>query len=146
MAESPFVFLRATYYRWIELFPKVCRKLMDSPYLTAVGDLHIENFGSWRDREGRLVWEAKAWLPSAAARAARGRGKPAVALMRDSVRSPDPVWTIQGSWVVRRLERAATAMLEATIGDWNVWVRDGRASSAFRRRSAENPSPRHRPQ
>jgi len=344
MAESAFVFLRATYYRWIELFPSVCRNLLDSPRLLAVGDLHVENFGTWRDREGRLVWgvndldeasalpyvndlvrlatsaalaiehgnlqirfreaceaicdgyassltrggepvvlsdrhrslrdvalsdarnakefwgkmqalprstrvppdvvgvlaqalperdlpftvrtriagvgslgrprfvalaeykggwlarEAKAWLPSAATRDARPGRKPAVALMRDSVRSADPVWSIQGSWVVRRLapdcsrieiddlpkgrdewklvramgwetanvhlatpkacktiardlrgrnsrwlERAADAMLEATMGDWNAWVRDGRASSAFRRRSAENPSPRHRP-
>jgi hypothetical protein len=247
MGENPFVFLRATFYRWIELFPNVCRNLMDSPRLMAVGDLHIENFGTWRDREGRLVWgvndldeasalpyvndlvrlatspalaidagnlhlrlrkaceaicdgylsslsrggrpvvlsdryrrlrdvalsdarnakefwakmqalprparvspdvvgvlsqalphrdlpytlrrriagvgslgrprfvalaeykggwlarEAKAWLPSAAARDARSGPKPAVALMRDSIRSPDPVWSIRGSWVVRRL-------------------------------------------
>ena len=24
--------------------------------MLAVGDLHIENFGTWRDREGRLIW------------------------------------------------------------------------------------------
>ena len=24
--------------------------------VAAVGDLHVENFGTWRDREGRLVW------------------------------------------------------------------------------------------
>ena len=22
----------------------------------AIGDLHLENFGTWRDAEGRLVW------------------------------------------------------------------------------------------
>jgi len=22
----------------------------------AVGDLHVENFGTWRDAEGRLIW------------------------------------------------------------------------------------------
>lgn len=247
MSESPFVFLRATFYRWIELFPNVCSNLMDSPQLTAIGDLHIENFGTWRDREGRLVWgvndldeastfpyvndlvrlatsaalandeghlrirfreaceaihqgyvasmdrggepivlsgrhrslrdvalsaardpkkfwaemqalpritrvspdvvrvleqtlpdrdisytvrtriagvgslgrqrfvglaehqggwlarEAKAWLPSAAAPGARPRRRPAVALMHDGVRSPDPAWGIRGSWIVRRL-------------------------------------------
>ena len=27
---------------------------MDSPHLMAVGDLHVENFGTWRDREGRV--------------------------------------------------------------------------------------------
>jgi uncharacterized protein (DUF2252 family) len=26
--------------------------------LLAVGDLHVENFGTWRDTEGRLVWGA----------------------------------------------------------------------------------------
>ena len=26
------------------------------PKVLAVGDLHIENFGTWRDSEGRLVW------------------------------------------------------------------------------------------
>ena len=245
MSESPFVFLRATFYRWVELFPSVCSDLMDSPQLTAIGDLHVENFGTWRDREGRLVWgvndldeastlpfvsdlvrlatsvalaidagylrmpvrdaceairegylsslsrggqpivlserhrslrdvalsdardpkefwarlealprvtrvpadmvraldqalpdrdvrysvrtrvagigslgrprfvalgayqggwlarEAKTWLPSAAAPAARRR--PAVALMRDGIRSSDPGWGIRGSWIVRRL-------------------------------------------
>jgi hypothetical protein len=344
MGESPFVFLRATFYRWIESFPHVCRNLMDAPHVIAVGDLHIENFGTWRDREGRLVWgvndldeasslpyvsdlvrlatsvalgiergdlrlrfgqaceaicegylssldrggepivlserhralrevalseardpktfwakmeelprvtrvapdvvrileqalpdrnvpytvrtrvagvgsvgrprfvalaayeggwlarEAKAWLPSAAARGARRRGKAAIALLRDGTRSPDPAWSIRGSWIVRRLapdcsrievddlpkrrdewkllramgwetanvhlatpdacksvsrdlrsrnrrwlERATAAMAEATISDWKAWVRDGQAWSVFRRRSAENPSPRHRP-
>jgi hypothetical protein len=56
MSESPFVFLRATFYRWVELFPSVCSDLMEAPHLTAIGDLHIENFGTWRDPEARLVW------------------------------------------------------------------------------------------
>jgi len=56
MSESPFVFLRATFYRWVELFPSVCGDLTELPHLAAVGDLHIENFGTWRDPEGRLVW------------------------------------------------------------------------------------------
>ncbi len=24
--------------------------------MLAVGDIHVENFGTWRDAEGRLVW------------------------------------------------------------------------------------------
>src|SRR4029434_6309457 len=56
MSESPFVFLRATFYRWVELFPSVCSDLMDAPHLKAIGGLHIGNFGTWRDLEGRLVW------------------------------------------------------------------------------------------
>jgi hypothetical protein len=56
MAESPFFFLRATFYRWVELWPSVCPTLVDAPVVLAVGDLHLENFGTWRDVEGRLVW------------------------------------------------------------------------------------------
>jgi Uncharacterized protein conserved in bacteria (DUF2252) len=344
MSRNPFLFLRATFYRWIELFPIVCSHLVDSPHLTAIGDLHVENFGTWRDQEGRLVWgvndldeastlpyvndlvrlatsvamaidegylrirlreaceaihqgyvasferggeplvlserhralrdvalsgardprkfwvamqglprmtrvppdvvqaieqalpgrdirytvrtrvagvgslgrprfvglaeynggwlarEVKAWLPSAAAPRARPRPRPAVVLMRDAVRSPDPACEIWGSWIVRRLapdcsrievddfprqrdewklvrsmgwetanihladpkacaavrrhlrgrnarwlERAANAMVEATMSDWKMWIRDGQASSASRPRSTGNPSPRHRP-
>jgi len=344
MSESPFVFLRATFYRWVELFPSVCGDLTELPHLTAVGDLHIENFGTWRDPEGRLVWgvndfdeastlpyasdlvrlatsvafaledghlrigfrdaceaicrgylssldrggepivlserrrslrdvalsdardpkkfwakieglprirrvspdvtraleqalpdgdvsytvrsrvagigslgrprfvalaaykggwlarEAKAWLPSAAAREEGRRSKPAVALMRDGIRPADPGWSIRGSWIVRRLapdcsrieiddlpkrrdewkllramgwetanvhlatpavcrmvsrdlgrrntrwlQRATIAMAEATVNDWKAWIKDGPASSAFRRRWTENPSPRRTP-
>jgi hypothetical protein len=335
MRQSPFVFLRATFYRCVQVFPVVCSDLAASPRLIAVGDLHIENFGTWRDREGRLVWgvndldeawslpypndlvrlatsaalatdeghlrirfrdaceaicegyvsslrdggepfvlsernrslrdvalnesrdarkfwttmqalpritrvspevvrmferslpggdipytvrtrvagvgslgrqrfvalaeykggwlarEVKAWLPPAAATALRPGRTPAFALMRDGVRSPDPVWDVQGSWVVRRLapdccriniedlpkrrdewklvramgwetanlhlasrnvctavvrdmrgrrtrwlERAASAMVDATLRDWRAWIKDAPASTAFRRRSA----------
>ena len=56
MTDSPFVFLRATFYRWIQLWPSVCSSIVDAPVVLAVGDLHLENFGTWRDVEGRLVW------------------------------------------------------------------------------------------
>ena len=56
MADSPFFFLRATFYRWIQLWPTICQDLSKAPRVLAVGDLHIENFGTWRDIEGRLVW------------------------------------------------------------------------------------------
>lgn len=56
MREQPFAFLRATFYRWSVLWPKVCPKLAEAPRLLAVGDLHVENFGTWRDLEGRLIW------------------------------------------------------------------------------------------
>jgi Uncharacterized protein conserved in bacteria (DUF2252) len=56
MAESPFSFLRATFYRWMQVWPEVCRDLDEAPHVLAVGDLHLENFGTWRDVEGRLVW------------------------------------------------------------------------------------------
>jgi hypothetical protein len=56
MTDSPFVFLRATYYAWAKLWPDALRGLGDAPRVTAVGDLHFENFGTWRDAEGRLAW------------------------------------------------------------------------------------------
>jgi hypothetical protein len=56
MREAMFPFLRATYYRWAQLFPDLCRKLNSAVKVLAVGDLHVENFGTWRDIEGRLVW------------------------------------------------------------------------------------------
>jgi Uncharacterized protein conserved in bacteria (DUF2252) len=56
MAEAPFSFLRATFYRWMQIWPEVCPDLAKAPQVLAVGDLHVENFGTWRDIEGRLVW------------------------------------------------------------------------------------------
>lgn len=56
MAADPFSFFRATFYRWMQLWPQLCGELGNAPALLAVGDLHIENFGTWRDQEGRLVW------------------------------------------------------------------------------------------
>ncbi len=56
MAEAAFPFLRATFYRWMQVWPEVCPDLAKAPKVLAVGDLHVENFGTWRDIEGRLVW------------------------------------------------------------------------------------------
>ena len=56
MREDVFSFMRATYYRWAATFPELCPDLQSAPVVLAVGDLHVENFGTWRDAEGRLVW------------------------------------------------------------------------------------------
>src|SRR4029077_14476032 len=56
MAETPFPFLRATFFRWAERWPVVCPDLTGAPPVLGVGDLHVENFGTWRDAEGRLAW------------------------------------------------------------------------------------------
>jgi hypothetical protein len=56
MAEGAFPFFRATFYRWMQVWPAICPDLAKAPRLLAVGDLHVENFGTWRDVEGRLVW------------------------------------------------------------------------------------------
>jgi uncharacterized protein (DUF2252 family) len=56
MEEAAFPFLRATFYRWVQVWPEVCPELAKAPHVLGVGDLHVENFGTWRDVEGRLVW------------------------------------------------------------------------------------------
>jgi hypothetical protein len=48
--------LRATFYRWAQVWPQLCGDLAEAPGVLAVGDLHLENFGTWRDGEGRLIW------------------------------------------------------------------------------------------
>jgi hypothetical protein len=68
MKEALFPFMRATYYRWAEVWPEVCGHAGSAPEALSVGDLHIENFGTWRDTEGRLIWgvndfDEAAWLP-----------------------------------------------------------------------------------
>jgi Uncharacterized protein conserved in bacteria (DUF2252) len=56
MRHDVFRFLRATFYRWQQLWPSICEKSAGAPAVLAVADLHIENFGTWRDPEGRLIW------------------------------------------------------------------------------------------
>lgn len=56
MRESAFVFLRATYWRWAETILDVSPALGGAPAVLSVGDIHLENFGTWRDAEGRLVF------------------------------------------------------------------------------------------
>ncbi len=56
MERGAFELLRATYYRWGELWDALGGDARRAPRVLAVGDLHVENFGTWRDAEGRLVW------------------------------------------------------------------------------------------
>ncbi len=68
MAENPFPFLRATFYRWAQVWPQISPEMVKAPDVLAVGDLHAENFGTWRDGEGRLVWgvndfDEACWMP-----------------------------------------------------------------------------------
>jgi hypothetical protein len=58
MAAGPLPFLRATFYRWVERWPEICPQLAErnEHVLLVVGDLHVENFGVWRDSRQRLVW------------------------------------------------------------------------------------------
>jgi len=56
MKVGTFAFLRATFYRWIQLWANVCADEADAPVTASIGDIHIENYGTWRDGEGRLAW------------------------------------------------------------------------------------------
>jgi hypothetical protein len=56
MADSPFVFLRATFFRWAHSLKVAAPDLLPAPAPLCLGDAHLENFGTWRDGEGRLVW------------------------------------------------------------------------------------------
>jgi hypothetical protein len=56
MKKDAFTFLRATYFRWAGTIEAICPELAEAPAILSVGDTHLENFGTWRDAEGRLVW------------------------------------------------------------------------------------------
>ena len=56
MAKAAFPFFRATFYRFAQYWPLVCPELSRATQVLTVGDLHIDNFGTWRDLEGRLIW------------------------------------------------------------------------------------------
>jgi hypothetical protein len=56
MSLGLFPFLRATFYRWVQIWREVAGEAAAAPSALAVGDLHLENFGTWRDIEGRLIW------------------------------------------------------------------------------------------
>ena len=72
MRKDVFAFLRATYFRWARIVDlgrvglpsdaadaRVLRTLIADgfvPVVACIGDIHVENFGTWRDADGRLVW------------------------------------------------------------------------------------------
>jgi len=56
MREDSSTFLRATFYRWAQKWGLVAAQVRSAPKVLAIGDAHVENFGTWRDTEGRLAW------------------------------------------------------------------------------------------
>jgi hypothetical protein len=56
MRAGAFNFFRGTFYRWMQRWPEMGSDVAKAPVVPAVGDLHVENFGTWRDVEGRLIW------------------------------------------------------------------------------------------
>src|SRR5438309_927135 len=124
MSAGIFPFLRATFYRWAARWRALVGDVAAAPTVLAVGDLHVENFGTWRDAEGRLVWGVndfdEAWplpytndLVRLATSALVAREAMALAplaekihydpILRRGVRCPDPCVRVDGAWLVRRL-------------------------------------------
>lgn len=56
MAKNRFAFLRATCFRFAATFAALMPEAAAALPVPSVGDAHLENFGTWRDAEGRLVW------------------------------------------------------------------------------------------
>lgn len=57
MARDALHWLRATYWRWAEAAPGLLpKRLLKVSEALAVGDIHLENYGTWRDLDGRLIW------------------------------------------------------------------------------------------
>ena len=56
MKDSAFVFLGQRIGAGPEIVLEVCPDIGTAPAVLAVGDIHVENFGTWRDVNGRLVW------------------------------------------------------------------------------------------
>jgi hypothetical protein len=56
MRSGFYPFFRATFYRWIQLFPTICVDLISAPTVLAAGDVTVTSFGTWRDTDNRLVW------------------------------------------------------------------------------------------
>lgn len=54
--NDSFPFFRGTYYLWVKRWAEAAGPLANVPRVLAVGDIHVENFGSWRDADGRLCW------------------------------------------------------------------------------------------
>ncbi len=56
MTQSAFAFLRGNFFLWHEQFYALASKKLRGPSQLVVGDLHVDNFGTWRDRDGRWIW------------------------------------------------------------------------------------------
>jgi hypothetical protein len=56
MAGSAFRFLRGTYYLWLRRVADLVPDLLHHPAVPLIGDLHVENFGTWLDHDGTRRW------------------------------------------------------------------------------------------
>jgi hypothetical protein len=56
MRRGRFAFFRGTFYRWRAQFGAVGERIAAATATLSAGDVHLENFATWRDAEGRLAW------------------------------------------------------------------------------------------
>jgi uncharacterized protein (DUF2252 family) len=56
MRDNLYAFLRGTFYRWAQIWTAYVPEARGAPRVLAVGDLHVDSFGTWRDAEGRVAW------------------------------------------------------------------------------------------
>ncbi|HWD81549.1 MAG TPA: DUF2252 family protein [Kribbella sp.] len=70
LAADPLRFLRGTYYLWLERVAVLAPSVLEGPQVPVVGDLHVQNFGTWLDHRGVRRWgvndfDELAWGPPA---------------------------------------------------------------------------------
>ncbi len=154
MQTNPFAFLRATYWRWAETVLDVCPHLQTAPQVLAVGDIHLENFGTWRDVEGRLIWGVNDFDEAAEMPYALDLVRLATSTLLAHGKTGAPVETIAGA-ILRGYRRGLGAPSPTVLDRKNRWLHKLVAVSTTRRRDfwrdldadvagAGRPQPRYR--
>jgi hypothetical protein len=154
MQTNPFAFLRATYWRWAETVLDVCPHLQTAPQVLAVGDIHLENFGTWRDVEGRLIWGVNDFDEAAEMPYALDLVRLATSTLLAHGKTGAPVETIAGA-ILRGYRRGLGAPSPTVLDRKNRWLHKLVAVSTTRRRDfwrdldadvagAGKPQPRYR--
>jgi hypothetical protein len=133
----PLGFLRGSFYFWRDVMTAAAPEVLRAPVILCAGDMHIENFGSWRDAEGRLVWgvndfDDAAWLPFASDIVRLGTS----ALLhepKNATAVPDqPARAIIEAYFVRMRGRAEPFVLENKRPKLrNLATADGKAAIEF---------------
>src|SRR5689334_1344840 len=56
MRQHEYRFLRGSYHLWLARLGEDLPELLDGAGAPVIGDLHVENFGTWRDRDQVRRW------------------------------------------------------------------------------------------
>jgi uncharacterized protein (DUF2252 family) len=112
MAHDPFVFFRGTAHLFWEDWPSAAAGLDDAPLAWSCGDLHLENFGSYRGDNGLAYFDLNDFDDAALAPATRdpARFLTSLHLAARSLRLEAPAVTeLSASY----LDAYATALIDA---------------------------------